>query len=126
MVQCDPETIDPPDSGTFVEDHRKFPDVKPGISLRLTPEDSARHWDEDEDRIKAFIGDRLGGSTEPERIQVMKWRYANSAGVVKEPFFEVKAGPVSIAVCGDAFLAGQAEGTEAALMSAAAAFDFLI
>lgn len=114
--------------GTLVPDFTKFPDVEPGVSLRLTPEASDRLWDEDESVVKSYVSDvleSLSGPIPDDRIQVMKWRFANGSGLVKEPFHLANSGTTSIAICGDAFFGGQVEGVEAALRSASAAYDTL-
>ena len=58
-------------------------------------------------------------------VQLMKWRYANGAGTVSQPYFETVADGVNVRVCGDAFLAGEADGTEASLLSCRSALESL-
>jgi len=125
MVAARPDSIPASGRVTVIPDHLKFPDVEPGFSVRFSAEDSEQLFDADEDRIKAFVNETLGTTIPPEQIQLMKWRYANGSGAVREPFFEAEAGAVSIAICGDAFFGGTATGTEASLMSCHAAYDAL-
>jgi len=116
-------------AGKLVLDYRKFPDVEPGVSLRFTPEISAELFAKEDPVIKGMVSRELEPLTGPlpeDRIQLMKWRYANGSGVISEPCLSATRGNVRIAVCGDAFCGGQATGVEASLRSCRAALDELI
>lgn len=125
MVQAEPDPPGEAESGQIVPDYLKFPDVLPGFSFRLTAEESDDLWDAGDETIKSFVREATGVPVEGDLIQLMKWRFANGSGAVKEPFFTFDAGPVSIAICGDAFFGGTASGTEASLMSCQAAHQAL-
>ncbi len=115
-------------NGILVRDYLKFADVEPGVSLRFSPALSRSLFDREEEEIVAAVRaelETMTGPLDPAMVQVMRWRYANGAGTIMEPFLETTVAGVRIRVCGDSFLAGQADGTEASLASCRAALDSL-
>jgi predicted NAD/FAD-dependent oxidoreductase len=106
----------------------KFEDVEPGISFRFSPEQSRDLFESNESEIVAAALDLiepLTGRIPAGMVQLMKWRYANGAGTVSQPYLEAVADGVNVRLCGDAFLAGEADGTEASLLSCRAALESL-
>ena len=136
MVRVDPARLPegpavqtaPTGGGTVIRDYMKFDDVKPGISFRFSPEQSRDLFEASEGEIVATALDLiepLTGFIPAGMVQLMKWRYANGAGTVSQPYFETVADGVNVRVCGDAFLAGEADGTEASLLSCRSALESL-
>jgi len=110
--------------GSLVLENLKFPDVEPGVSLRFSPDESERIFDLGDDATFEIVSGELEPLTGPvpsDRIQLMRWRYANGSGLVPVPFLETTSGRVRVTVCGDAFFGGTASGVEASLMSCRAA-----
>lgn len=115
-------------NGTVVRDYLKFTDVEPGLSFRFSPALSSELFEREESEIVAAALDEietLAGPGPSGMVQLMKWRYANGAGAVSRPYLETTAAGVCVRVCGDAFLAGEADGTEATLLSCRSALESL-
>ncbi|MDQ5895736.1 MAG: renalase [Actinomycetota bacterium] len=101
-------------SGRLALEHRKFPDVIPGVSLRFSPLMSEGLFEVEDGQIKEVMSGTLEEFTGPvadDQIQLMKWRYATGSGAVPDPYFGMTRGEVAIAVCGDGFFGGAASGT---------------
>lgn len=114
---------DKPPAGfeSFVLEFLKFPDWKPGVSLRADPEESARLFDSPEEEQLEFV---MGGFREldldpdPGKVQVKKWRYSKPMSPVGESHLKTVVGGVELFVAGDSFSAGPGTPVEWALASA--------
>ncbi|MFM8518904.1 MAG: FAD-dependent oxidoreductase [Solirubrobacterales bacterium] len=114
---------DKPPAGfdSFVLEFLKFPDRKPGVSLRVGPEESARLFDSpEEEQLEFLMGGfrELGLEPDPATVQVKKWRYSKPATPSGESHLKKLVGGVEVFVAGDSFSAGSGTPVECALTSA--------
>ena len=108
--------------GDLVLEFMKFPDREPGLSLRAVPEESARLFDAPEDeQVEFFLGGfrKLGIDSDPDKVQVKKWRYSQPASCLAETHLRTTIGGVEVFLAGDSFAAGSGTAVESALSSAA-------
>lgn len=100
----------------------KFPDRPPSVSVRCDPQANDRVFDEEDECAWRWMAERLAGlpflASEPEEIQIKRWRYSEPAKPVKAAFVSIETAGGSISACGDGFDTGAETGLEAALASA--------
>jgi renalase len=116
--------LDGPDFERLVLEFLKFPDRKPGLSLRATPEASDRLFDADAAEQEAFFRQGfadLGIEVGQGRLQVKKWGYSKPLSGSREQCLTTEVGAVKVVVCGDAFASDFGSGVERALASVATA-----
>lgn len=116
--------LEGPDFELLVLEYLKFPDRRPGLSLRAAPVASERLFDADEADQREFF---LHGLAEldieigPDGLQVKKWGYSKPLDGPRETHLTTDVGGVRVIVCGDAFASDIGSGVERTLASAAAA-----